>query len=586
MSAVLQAQEPSARYLAAEQPTLVREFELLAGAEGGVARLRELILTLAVQGKLVPQCPGEAPASEILASARAAAAEKRRERRKNASSEIAPVELDEDSPALPHGWEWCRGVDLCTVVRGVTYQKADASDTPRGDYLPILRANNIRTTINFDDLVHVPGNLVNEEQLLRPGDFVVCLASGSRNLVGKAAMFTGGSVCSFGAFCGAIRPAVPLPFFSAFLASPLYRDAVSEASSGIGINNLKSSTLLGLAIALPPEAEQARIVARVDELMRLCDALEAKGRLEAEQHARLLGTLLGTLTDSSTSEELAANWQRVADHFDLLLDRPEAVDALEQTILQLAVRGLLVPQDPKELPAHVLLNEVVDTRVGHFGDGNDGRDGEEAEARSAARAFDIPRGWVWATLGQFTQIRGGKRLPVGQSFAVGRTPYGYIQITNMKMGTVLLDHLKYLEPETFAAIKKYTIDQDDLYITIARTIGQVGEVPPECHGMNLTENAAKIVFRSVDKKWLRLVLSSPFCQSQFIEKTVQQAQPKLALHRIASAKVPLPPLAEQQRIVARVTELRRLCADLRQRLAASQTTQSHLAEALVDMAVA
>ena len=90
---------------------------------------------------------------------------------------------------------------------------------------------------------------------------------------------------------------------------------------------------------LPPLTEQSRIVARVEELMRLCDALEAKGRLEAEQHARLLGALLGTLTDSATPEELAANWQRVADHFDLLLDRPEAVDALEQTILQLAVRG-------------------------------------------------------------------------------------------------------------------------------------------------------------------------------------------------------------------------------------------------------
>ena len=76
--------------------------------------------------------------------------------------------------------------------------------------------------------------------------------------------------------------------------------------------------------------------------MQMCDALEAKGRLEAQQHARLLETLLGTLTDSTTPEELAANWQRVAEHFDLLMDRPEAVDVLEQTVLQLAVRGLLV----------------------------------------------------------------------------------------------------------------------------------------------------------------------------------------------------------------------------------------------------
>ncbi len=91
--------------------------------------------------------------------------------------------------------------------------------------------------------------------------------------------------------------------------------------------------------------------------MRLCDALEAKGQLEAAQHAQLVQTLLGALTASATPDELADNWQRVATHFDLLLDRPEAIDALEQTILQLAVRGLLVPQDPKDEPASVLLQE-------------------------------------------------------------------------------------------------------------------------------------------------------------------------------------------------------------------------------------
>jgi type I restriction enzyme S subunit len=106
---------------------------------------------------------------------------------------------------------------------------------------------------------------------------------------------------------------------------------------------------------VPPLAEQSRIVTRVEELMRLCDALEAKGQLEAAQHAQLVSTLLATLTDSATPEALTENWQRLAIHFDTLLDRPEAVDALEQTILQLAVRGQLVPQDPADEPASVLL---------------------------------------------------------------------------------------------------------------------------------------------------------------------------------------------------------------------------------------
>ena len=154
----------------------------------------------------------------------------------------------------------------------------------------------------------------------------------------------------------------------------------------------------------------------------------------------------------------------------------------------------------------------------------------------------------------------------------------------MKNGTIVTENLKYLRPETQALIANYTISRDDLYITIAGTIGQVGAVPDACHMMNLTENAAKIVFQILNRTWLRDVLNSQICQSQFVEKTVQQAQPKLALHRIASSLIPLPPLTEQSRIVTRVTALRRLCADLRQRLADRQSLQARLAQALVDEA--
>ena len=124
------------------------------------------------------------------------------------------------------------------------------------------------------------------------------------------------------------------------------------------MKNVSREVVLNAAVPLPPLPEQSRIVTRVEELMRLCDALEAKGQLEAAQHAQLVSTLLGTLTASSTPGELHDNWQRVAQHFDLLLDRPAAVDALEQTILQLAVRGLLVAQDPTDEPASALLKKI------------------------------------------------------------------------------------------------------------------------------------------------------------------------------------------------------------------------------------
>ena len=142
-------------------------------------------------------------------------------------------------------------------------------------------------------------------------------------------------------------------YYRIALSSPFFLAYVNARSYGMKMPRLGTEDARNAVFPLPPRAEQSRIVARVEELMRLCDALEDKARLETTQHAQLVATLLATLTASATPEELAENWQRVATHFDLLLDRPEAVDALEQTILQLAVRGLLVPQDPTDEPARV-----------------------------------------------------------------------------------------------------------------------------------------------------------------------------------------------------------------------------------------
>ena len=198
---------------------LLSNLDVLATAPGGVAKLRELILTLAVQGKLVPQDPADEPAGVLLQKIRAEKDRLIAEGKIKRDKPLAEI-AEEDKPfELPEGWEWVKGRDLFSVVRGVAYQKSDAKDAPSEGLLPILRANNIRVSINFDDLVYVPASLVSEDQLLRPGDYVVCLASGSKSLVGKAAPFRPEIACSFGAFCGAIRPFTDAAYFAVYLAS-------------------------------------------------------------------------------------------------------------------------------------------------------------------------------------------------------------------------------------------------------------------------------------------------------------------------------------------------------------------------------
>lgn len=538
---------------------LLSNLDLLATAPGGVARLRELILTLAVQGKLVPQDSADEPASRLLQKIRAERDRLVAEGKIKRDKPRAEIAEEEKPFQLPQGWEWVKGRDMFSVIRGVTYQKADARDAPGENYLPILRANNIRGSINLEELVYVPSTLISDDQLLRAGDYVVCLASGSKNLVGKAAPFREAFACSFGAFCGAIRPIREIAYFAVYLASPMYRDSVSEASAGIGINNLKSSSLLDLDLALPPLAEQSRIVARVEELMRLCDALEAKGRLEATQHAQLVSTLLGTLTASTSPEELAENWQRVAQHFDLLLDRPETVGALEQTLLQLAVRGLLATQLPTDDPV----------KIG-------------APDRSPSQ---IPLSWSYVRFDDvLTELRYGTSVKCG--YDIAGTPV--IRIPNLRLGRVDTRDLKFGVLDD-SEQEKLRLKRGDLLIVrsngSASLVGSSALVDADSEGLAFAGYLvrARLNRHHIEPEYMTLVMQTLDIRRQ-IEGPIRTTSGVKNINstEISGLSFALPPLAEQSRIVTRFIALRCLCTEMRQRLKAAQVTQSHLAQALVE----
>ena len=161
---------------------------------------------------------------------------------------------------------------------------------------------------------------------------------------------------------------------------------------------------------------------------------------------------------------------------------------------------------------------------------------------------EIPENWCWTTLGELCSIKGGKRLPKGKSFADTITPHIYIRVTDMKDHTVLLSSLKYIDEDVFAEIKNYTISSNDLYLTIAGTIGDVGFVPAELDGANLTENAAKLTDIKCSKQYLMYVLMSSIAQDHFCSRFHQVAQPKLSLETASSTLIPLPPYGEQLRI--------------------------------------
>ena len=169
--------------------------------------------------------------------------------------------------------------------------------------------------------------------------------------------------------------------------------------------------------------------------------------------------------------------------------------------------------------------------------------------------FELPEGWAWCRVQTIASVKGGKRVPKGYAVTDEKTNHIYIRVTDMKNSTIMLDDLKYISDEVYSQILNYVISKDDIYVTIAGTIGNVGEVPDELDGMNLTENAAKVCNISIDKSFLCKVLSSEFVQKQFRFQTHQVTMAKLALERILDTLIPIAPIDEQTKISRIIDDL-------------------------------
>lgn len=563
-------------------PALVAQFERLAGAPGGVARLRELILALAVRGKLVPQRNGDEPAGKFLASASETRSRMVAEGRLRRTAVVTPVEMSEHAYPLPPGWSWARIGDLGQVVGGGT-PKSDIPELWAEAGVPWLTPADLygrremRVSRGRRD-ISPRGLSESSAQLLPPGTVLFS----SRAPIGYVAIAEAPLATNQG-----FKSCVP---FVEGVSEYLYwhlkqlAPAIDEAASGTTFKEISGADFAAVVIAVPPLAEQARIVARVDELMQLCDALETKGRLEAQQHARLLETLLGTLTESSTPEELAANWQRVAEHFDLLMDRPEAVDVLEQTILQLAVRGTLVRQDANDEPASLLLCRIRSDKDRLVAEGKIKSDKPLTTLDSGEVPFEIPVGWDWVRLGSIAGIeRGGSPRPIEAFLTESLDGLNWIKIGDTeKGGKYITSARERIRPEGLSKTRK--VYPGDFLLTNSMSFGRpyITQIEGCIHDGWLRISPPS----SLNKDYLYLLLSSPFMRAFFVATAAGGVVQNLNADKVRGVPIPLPPLAEQTRIVTRVTELLRLCAGVRQRLAVSQKTQSHLAEALVGAATA
>uniref|UniRef100_UPI003F4972FB restriction endonuclease subunit S n=1 Tax=Cupriavidus taiwanensis TaxID=164546 RepID=UPI003F4972FB len=562
-------------------------FDLLATAPDGVTRLRELILSLAVRGKLVPQDSNDESASILLKRIRAE--KDRLIERGEIKRDKALPEIDEtEQPyAVPKSWELARLGTLCSVVTDGEHLTPER--TTDKSQVPLVTAKNVRDGfMDYEVTDYVPRPIAEKcWARCRPqANDILMVSVGATT--GRLSVLQEDREMVLVRSVTLLRP-VPMGLDPGYLALHLNsQDSQREIWSSVKQNAqpcLYLSKSVCLTIALPPLAEQARIVAKVDELMRLCDKLEARGRLEAEQHARLTATLFEALTASESAHVLAKNWSLISSNFDLLLDRPEAVDALEQTILHLAVRGLLVPQDSGDEPADALMEQVNAARTRR----GERKTGKESGSKTKANDEMPPsqkEGWETVTFPDLCVIGGGATPSKAKSaYWEGSIPW--VSPKDMKIDLIsdAQDHVSALALEEtrlplvptgsllivvrgMILAHSFPVALTQAEVTINQDMKSLTPIVPEL-GPYLA-----LVCRGLKRDILRLVDRST------------HGTCKLQSDKLFAFQFGLPPLAEQSRILARVDELRRLCADLRARLTARQTCQAHFATALLEKTAA
>ena len=542
---------------------LLSNMELIATAPGGIAKLRELILTLAVQGKLVPQDPADEPASVLLQKIRAEKDRLIAEGKIKRDKPLAEIAEEEKPFELPAGWEWVRLGDI----------------TNYGTTTKVERLQPDTWVLDMEDIEKSSGRLLQRLRFAqRPAlSDKNCFLAGDvlygklRPYLNKVLVADEDGVCTTEVIPFRCYGNYVPQYFRLVLSSPFFLEYVNARSYGMKMPRLGTEDARKSVIPLPPLAEQSRIVTRVEALMRLCDALEAKGQLEAAQHAQLVSTLLGTLTASTTPEELAENWQRVAQHFDLLLDRPEAIDALEQTLLQLAVRGLLVPQDPTDEPASALLQKIRTEKDRIIATGQIKKGKPLPPITDEEKPFELPVGWEWVRLGALIELVSGQHL--GPSEYVDGLTASLPYLTGpAEFGTLSP------EPTRSTYERRAVAVCDDILITVKGSgVGKLNVVKHDEVAISRQLMAIRPVLLNAEFLMIFLQTMAHYFQA----KSIGIAIPGIGREDVTHAEFGLPPLAEQSRIVTRVTALRRLCTDLRQRLAERQSVQARLAEALM-----
>ncbi|MEQ3641254.1 MAG: restriction endonuclease subunit S [Alteromonas sp.] len=563
----------------------------------GIKKLRELILELAVRGKLVPQNPEDEPASELLKKIDAEKAKLLAEGRIKKQKKLSEISEDEKPFELPDGWEWVRlGGLFNSIISGGTPSKRNADfwngDIPWASVKDLGKSKYIHAT---QDYITTQG-LEAGSKLVDKGDILICTRMG----LGKIGVAQVPIAINQDLKGVKLSSQIELEFFLNTYSR------IKIEGTGTTVAGITQDQLLGYVVALPPLAEQHRIVTKVDELMVLCDQLEQHSEHQLDAHKQLVETLLATLIESENADELATNWQRLAEHFDTLFSGALtsttgigngggewAIDRLKDTILQLAVMGKLVPQNPDDEPASELLKKIETEKSKLVKEGKIKKQKPLSEITDEEKPFELPDGWEWVTADGVTLIQSGYAYKSPKFIQNGKNQV--IRLGNVRPGLIRSnENPVYIDEDYASETSDFKLNSGDIVITMTGTKGKkdflysalIGNKHIDVFNLYLNQRLCRLRNILMNERYIVIALRSEQILNKVFSKSTGTAnQANISLGAIREWPLPLPPLAEQHRIAAKVDELFALCDQLKARLQAASETQLTLTEALVEQAL-
>lgn len=534
---------------------LEKYFDVAFAATDGIKKLRELILSLAMQGKLVQQDEADQPASELLKEIEAEKSRLVKDGKIKASKPLPEIKPDEVPYDLPKSWEWVRIPDCYYGIGNKTNQIQTKDYLESGIY-PVIDQGKSFIAGYFND----------KSKLLEITKPVVIFGDHTRNI----------KFIDFSFVIGADGVKILCPYEGIF-SRYLYHVIQSYDLTNRGYAR-HFKVLNEKLIPICSLAEQRRIVDKIDELMAQCDELE---KLKAERDRKKITvhkSALNRLLTAKDHSDFQTSWHFITQHFSELYSVKENVAELRKAILQLAVMGKLVPQDPDDQPASELLKAISAEKQKLLKEGKTKAQAPLSDFRKTP--YSLPEGWEWVRFEDIVEISSG--VTKGRKLnGKEKVVLPYLRVANVQRGYLDLDVIKDIEIARDER-ERFELKERDLLITeggdwdkVGRTAIWNNEISCCIHQNHIFK--ARCLLVEQNEKWLENYLNSSVARIYFANASKQTTNlASINKTQLRGCPIPLPPLAEQHRIVAKIDQLMTLCDELEKQIDTAESKQTNL----------